>query len=145
MAAYLASLSEAPSATPKSAAETVAISDAEAIAAAAREPIGARVFEGACAACHGPDSRIASLALNTNLHAPTANNLIKAIRHGVPAPAGTRNESMAMPGFAGVLDETTMAALIRYLRARFAPGKAPWSGIDVIPGSGGQYWALSQF
>ncbi len=129
MATYLAGLSGAPAVAPRSAAAAIAAADAAATAAAVREPLGARIFEGACAACHGPGSRVIPLALNTSLHAPAPDNLIQAIRQGVPAPVGVREESMAMPGFGGVLDENSTAALVRYLRARFAPDQAPWAGV----------------
>jgi len=129
MATYLASFNEttSPAATPEA---VVAASDQAASKASLREPVGARIFDGACAACHGADSRIASLALNTNLHAATPNNVIAAIHQGIPLPVGTRDETMAMPAFAGSLDGKSTAALVRYLRARFAPDKAPWPNVD---------------
>ncbi|MET0443076.1 MAG: c-type cytochrome, partial [Pseudorhodoplanes sp.] len=130
MATYLASFNEttAASATPEA---VIAASEKAAPNAGLREPVGARIFDGACAACHGSDSRIASLALNTNLHATTPNNVIAAIHQGIPLPVGTPDETMAMPAFAGSLDGQSTAALVRYLRARFAPDKAPWQNVDT--------------
>lgn len=129
MATYLASFNET-SATAKSPEAVIAASDKAALNASLLEPVGARVFEGACAACHGGDSRIASLALNTNLHAASPANVISAIHQGIPLPVGTRDETMAMPAFAGSLHSDTTAALVRYLRARFAPDKAPWQHVE---------------
>ncbi|WP_398478328.1 molybdopterin cofactor-binding domain-containing protein [Tardiphaga sp.] len=135
MATYLASFNEttAASATPEA---VIAASEKAAPNAGLREPVGARIFDGACAACHGSDSRIASLALNTNLHATTPNNVISAIHQGIPLPVGTPDETMAMPAFAGSLDGQSTAALVRYLRARFAPDKAPWQNVDTAVAAG---------
>ena len=130
MATYLASLSGTAPVATRNAAATVAAADVAASTAAVREPIGARIFDGACAACHGPNGRVISLALNTNLHASSPNNLIEAIRHGFPAPVGTREESMAMPSFSEVLEESAIAALVRYLRARFAPEQPSWTDVN---------------
>ncbi|MET0904602.1 MAG: molybdopterin cofactor-binding domain-containing protein [Tardiphaga sp.] len=128
MATYLASFNSASSPTPSPQA-VIAASDSAAPSASVLEPVGARVFDGACAACHGSDSRIASLALNTNLHAATPTNTISAIHQGISMPVGTRDETMAMPAFAGSLDDDATAALVRYLRARFAPGKPAWPNV----------------
>jgi nicotinate dehydrogenase subunit B len=128
MAAYLASKTKTEGMTIDP-APIIAASDAAAVAARLREPVGARIFEGACAACHGADSRIASLALNSNLHAETPTNVIEAIRHGIPMPVGERDESMAMPGFGEALHDDATAELVRFLRARFAPEKAPWGDV----------------
>jgi nicotinate dehydrogenase subunit B len=127
MATYLASMNDATASDP---ATVIAASDAAAAQASLREPVGARIFEGACAACHGADSRIASLALNSNLHAATPVNVIEAIRHGIAMPVGQRDETMAMPGFADALHDDAIADLVRYLRARFAPEKAPWGDVE---------------
>jgi nicotinate dehydrogenase subunit B len=129
MATYLASFNEATSATASP--ETItASSEKAALSASLLEPVGARIFDGACAACHGSDSRIASLALNTNMHAATPTNVIGTIHQGILLPVGTRNETMAMPSFARLLYNDAIAALVRYIRARFAPDKAPWQGFE---------------
>ncbi|MFD2238031.1 molybdopterin cofactor-binding domain-containing protein [Aureimonas populi] len=123
MATYLASLGEGAG---RAAPDVIAASQAAAGPAALAEPVGARIFDGACASCHEGDAAIASLALNTNLHADSPNNLMRAIREGVPLPAGITEETMAMPAFAGVLDEPSIEALARYLRARYAPERPAW-------------------
>ncbi|RIX98495.1 aldehyde dehydrogenase [Aureimonas flava] len=116
-------------------------SRAAAPAAMAAAPVGGRAFEGACAACHGDAGRSTSLALNTGLHAERPDNVIQAILGGVEAPAsrpaaahaaadGPADEVSAMPAFGATLDDRTIAELLRYLRARFAPDKPAWSGLD---------------
>ncbi|MCX7322398.1 MAG: molybdopterin-dependent oxidoreductase [Hyphomicrobiales bacterium] len=129
MATYLASFNTAASTTTSPQA-VIAASDSSASGANMLEPVGARIFDGACATCHGSDSRIASLALNTNLHAARPTNVISAIYQGIPMPVGTRDDVTAMPAFAGSLDDDATAALVRYLRARFAPDKPAWSNVN---------------
>ncbi|TQX82722.1 MULTISPECIES: hypothetical protein, partial [unclassified Rhizobium] len=75
-----------------------------------------------------------SLALNSNLHADTPNNVIQAILGGVEAPAilaattgREAPEVMSMPSFRNTLDESQLKALTTYLRARFAPDKPAWN------------------
>jgi nicotinate dehydrogenase subunit B len=129
MATYLASFNAAATTTTSPHA-VIAASDSAASGANMLEPVGARIFDGACATCHGSDSRIASLALNTNLHAATPTNVISAIHQGIPMPVGTRDDITAMPAFAGSLDDDATAALVRYLRARFAPDKPAWPNVN---------------
>jgi nicotinate dehydrogenase subunit B len=89
---------------------------------------GARLFEGACAACHEPGSGAPaarpSLALNTNLHSADPNNVRRAILEGVNAPA--LGHLGAMPAFGGSFDARQIQALLAYLRARFASDKPAW-------------------
>jgi len=95
------------------------------------------MFAGACETCHLEASSIASLALNTNLHAEAPDNLLHAILEGVAAPAMSplRRDVgdfgvMAMPSFDKALDDRDLVDLIGYLRARFAPGKPAWDAIQ---------------
>jgi nicotinate dehydrogenase subunit B len=93
---------------------------------------GARLFEGACAACHDPLAYGVlgvrpSLALNTNLHSPNPNNLLRAVLEGVDVPA--MGPLGAMPSFRNSLDDTQLDQLLRYLRAQFAPDKPAWKDI----------------
>jgi nicotinate dehydrogenase subunit B len=94
-------------------------------------PAGARLFDGACASCHEGEGGIASLALNSNLHGPAPDNAIQAILRGIHSPAALRGagEEMAMPGFAAAFGDGEVADLLAYMRARFAPGAAPWRGV----------------
>ncbi|KQT55211.1 MULTISPECIES: molybdopterin cofactor-binding domain-containing protein [unclassified Aureimonas] len=137
MATYLGSLTAKPAPSADSATVIIA-ADATASSAAAAEPIGARIFEGACASCHGDDSELTPLALNTALHAAEPTNTIQAIRLGIPVPFGLDAQAMAMPAFAGTLDDASTASLVRYLRARFAPDKAPWTAVSTAVSTGGR-------
>ena len=95
---------------------------------------GESLFEGACAVCHdareGPPlfgSR-PSLALNTNLHSDHPDNVIQVLMHGIADP--TQLGLGDMPGFKDSLNNQQMKDLLEYMRARFAPEKAPWQGLD---------------
>ena len=115
MATYLASLAGA------------APADAEAVAARAQaradavpvgvEPAGARLYEGACAVCHDADAPAGfgarpALALNTNVHARTPDNLIRVVLNdGIATPAHA--DLGAMPGFAGGCDPGGGSAALR--------------------------------
>lgn len=104
--------------------------------AALAEPSGGRLFEGACSACHADGTPLASLALNTNLHSDRPDNLLQTILNGAEAPAALAGnataeqmEVMSMPAFRQSFSDRQIADLAAYLRARFAPGKAPWGGL----------------
>ncbi len=134
MAVYLASLNpDAPSheAQQALAARLEAITSVKPRDASVQ---GARIYDGACAVCHEPGgpqwfgSR-PSLALNSNLHGASPDNLARVIVDGITDPVN--GELGAMPGFAQSLDDRQMTELIRYLRARFAPDKPAWDGIDT--------------
>lgn len=125
MAVYLASLGsdvggdavEAPAATP------APVSSAN----------GERIFNGACQACHsdgeGPTlfGVSPSMAVNSNVHSDSPDNLARVILHGIQNPA-TRDLGY-MPAFRDSLSDRQIADLMAYLRGRFAPDKAAW--IDV--------------
>ncbi|WP_188851528.1 molybdopterin cofactor-binding domain-containing protein [Aureimonas glaciei] len=140
MATYLASppgsLPEA--ATP--AARQSAFEDAGATAArlvAASEAgarpatsAGARLFDGACAACHRPEAKGVllnagtALALSTKVHADRPDNFLHTVLGGIAAP---RDGSHAgMPGLAGNLSDGQIADLAAYVRGRFALGRPAW-------------------
>ncbi|CAN7720008.1 molybdopterin cofactor-binding domain-containing protein [Rhizobium sp. LjRoot258] len=134
MATYLASLNEAPADTKAQSEAAVAASEAAKASAAHISPKGERLFNGACATCHTGNTILSSLALNSNLHADTPDNLIEAILNGVEAPAilaqttGREGpEVMAMPAFRETLNESQIKDLAAYLRARFAPDKPAWT------------------
>ena len=130
MASYLASLSE-----PLAAAEADELAarieqQTARTANPATSPI-ARLYEGACAACHetgraaplvnaGP-----ALGLSSKLHAASPTNLVNMLLEGGQHGIGS------MPSFATALDDRQLAALAAYLRGRFAPGKPAWEGIDA--------------
>jgi nicotinate dehydrogenase subunit B len=130
MAVYLASLS-----APISPAELQA-RRAELVAstASARHPAtsaAARLYEGACAACHAPEQGALSfnfgppLALNSTVHAERPDNFLRVLLEGIAeTPHGT------MPAFRATLDDAQVADLARYARARFAPGRPAWSDLE---------------
>ncbi|KTR03655.1 aldehyde dehydrogenase [Aureimonas ureilytica] len=130
MATYLAAL-EGPPVTVEAAAtqarEALEAAERASAAAARTAPMGARVFEGACATCHAADKPAISLALNVNLHAAEPGNAIRAVLSGVPAHAGLDAE--AMPAFGAALDDGAIADLMAYLRARFAPDQPAWTDL----------------
>lgn len=138
MATYLAGLSSRPAQAQVDQARDRAIAAAETAKETARLsfPEGARLFEGACSACHEGASPLASLALNSNLHSTRPDNLIQSVLHGVRAPAnlvaehGTNSEVMSMPSFRDSLSDRQIANLANYMRARFAPGEAGWDGLE---------------
>src|SRR6185312_8403847 len=100
----------------------------------ATSPAGQRFYEGACAVCHevgGPPlfgSR-PSLALNSNLHAATPDNLIQVILHGITDPVSS--DLGYMPAFKGSLNPGQVADLVIYLRRQFAPGRPAWNEVET--------------
>ncbi|TQY06558.1 c-type cytochrome, partial [Rhizobium sp. rho-1.1] len=136
MANYLASLNGDgdPARAAAQRQTAIAASDSATRDAALVSPKGERIFNGACATCHAGNTVLSSLALNSNLHADTPNNVIQAILGGVEAPAilaattgREAPEVMSMPSFRNTLDETQLKDLTDYLRARFAPDKPAWN------------------
>ncbi len=97
---------------------------------------GARLYLGACAVCHEVGglplfgSR-PSLALNSNLHGATPDNLIQVILHGIAKPAAS--DLGYMPAFKDHLGDDQLAELVSFLRRQFAPDKPAWTNIrDAI-------------
>jgi nicotinate dehydrogenase subunit B len=141
MAIYLSSLDEdahTPDATAAGAADAAARVEATATAvmAASRGAPGAALFEGACAVCHLGGERAdvfgirPSLALNSNLHSGSPDNLVRVIFDGVSTHAVAQHG--AMPGFREHLDDRQMVDLVRYLRASFASQQAPWTDLEPL-------------
>jgi nicotinate dehydrogenase subunit B len=102
----------------------------EARTAAPRLGAGAGLFAGACAACHAVAAPPLfgvkpSLALNSNVHSAAPDNLINVILQGIAAPADPALGYM--PGFAQSFSDAQVAELADYVRAQFAPDKAPWA------------------
>lgn len=129
MATYLASLSEP---LPAAEAEAVAARIEQQTARAtnpATSPV-ARLYDGACAACHetGRAAPLVNagpmLGLSSKLHAATPANLFNMLLEGGQHGIGS------MPSFATALDDRQLMELATYLRERFAPDKPAWSGIE---------------
>ncbi len=134
MAHYLASFST--QLTPDAEQEMAQILETRAAAAAERtHEAGARLFQGACASCHDPQSGSLatarpSLALNTNLHGAGPNNVIRAVLDGVNIAA--MGPQGAMPSFRSSFDDRQVADLLGYLRARFASDQPAWSALTEV-------------
>jgi nicotinate dehydrogenase subunit B len=135
MAVYLASFNEMAIDKPAQATLAAQLETGTKVAVAASP--GARLYLGACAVCHEVGglplfgSR-PSLALNSNLHSETPDNLIQVILHGVQTPASS--DLGYMPGFKDSLTDEQLAGLVSYLRAQFAPGTPPWTDIHATIG-----------
>jgi nicotinate dehydrogenase subunit B len=136
MASYLASLNGGtePAVAAAQSEAAIAASETAKSTAALLSPKGERIFNGACATCHNGNTILPSLALNSNLHADTLDNILQVILHGVEAPAILAKTSgreapevMSMPAFGDTLNEGQIKDLAAYLRARFAPGKPAWT------------------
>lgn len=132
MATYLASYAGPPLADPETKA-----AELQAKAESALRPLdtlAGKLYEGACAACHseaGPTlfGVRPALALNTNVHAARPDNLIRVILEGIPSPAA--RDLGDMPAFRDSLDDGQVAALVRYIRAKFAPDAPAWQGLEA--------------
>jgi nicotinate dehydrogenase subunit B len=133
MANYLASLNPAgPNANPHALAREY---EQASMSAPAVSSPGARLFDGACAACHhmgsGPQLFGAhpSLALNTNLHSSAPDNLIRVILDGIGSPA--RPELGTMPAYRDSFNDAQVSELVSYLRQQFAGGKPAWQDVEA--------------
>lgn len=93
---------------------------------------GARLYQGACAVCHEVGglplfgSR-PSLALNSNLHSTTSDNLVQVILHGITEPASS--DLGYMPAFKSSMSDAQVEELASFLRQQFAPDKPAWTGV----------------
>jgi nicotinate dehydrogenase subunit B len=137
MAVYLASFS--PNAIDRPAQQALAtqLETATGTRTLAAASAGARLYQGACAVCHEVGGAPLfgsrpSLALNSNLHSASPNNLIQIILHGIAAPASS--ELGYMPAFGGSMTDGQVAQLVAYLRGQFAPGKPAWTGLEAAVG-----------
>lgn len=133
MAVYLASLNPVTATEPDRATAIAALEQAADRSTTVFPANGERIFEGACAVCH--ETRNVApmfgvrppLALNTNLHSDKPDNLIQVILHGIATPAN--GDLGYMPAFNGSLNDTQIADLIAYMRARYAPDKSAWDDV----------------
>jgi len=92
---------------------------------------GASIYAAACASCHESGRPLpyggVNLGLSTAISGPDPRNLANIVLSGVRAVEGER--SPIMPGFAASMNETQIAALLNYLRARFGNQPA-WTGVE---------------
>jgi mono/diheme cytochrome c family protein len=98
------------------------------------ESQGARIFAGSCASCHGWDGngqQVANAALRgaRTVNDPTGTNLVRVIMEGtkVGSPIG----DIAMPGFAGSLSDTEIAAISNYVIGHFSGKTGSVTAADV--------------
>jgi nicotinate dehydrogenase subunit B len=137
MAVYLGSFNEAAPGKPEQEARATLLESLTRTRAASASPVGARLYEGACAICHavgGPPlfgSR-PSLALNSNLHATVPDNLIQVILHGIAAPVSS--DLGYMPAFKDSMTDNQVAELVSHLRQQFAPEKPAWTEVQAAIG-----------
>jgi nicotinate dehydrogenase subunit B len=137
MAVYLSSFTEAALGKPDQEALATLLESQTRTRAAFASPVGARLYEGACAVCHqvgGPPlfgSR-PSLALNSNLHATVPDNLIQVILHGIASPVSS--DLGYMPAFKDSMTDGQLAELVSYLRQQFAPEKPAWTSVQAAIG-----------
>ncbi|TDT90300.1 nicotinate dehydrogenase subunit B [Azorhizobium sp. AG788] len=131
MATYLASFAGPALADP--AARAAELQTQASASLRPLDTLGGKLYEGACAACHAESGPTLfgvrpALALNTNVHAARPDNLIRVILDGIPSPAA--RDLGDMPAFRDSLDDGQVAALVRYIRAKFAPDAKPWEGVE---------------
>ncbi|MDO8979638.1 MAG: molybdopterin-dependent oxidoreductase [Afipia sp.] len=137
MAVYLASFNET-TITP-AAQETLAVrlETTTSVKATSASPLGARIYDGACAVCHQVGGPLLfgskpSLVLNSNLHSTMPDNLIQVILHGIEQPVSS--DLGYMPAFKNSLNDEQVSELVSYLRQQFAPDKAPWTDVAAAIG-----------
>jgi nicotinate dehydrogenase subunit B len=133
MAHYLASFQTTALNTADAETRAKAIAGLTATAPLGAAPLGARLYEGACALCHEANGPVLfgarpALALNSNVHSASPDNLIHVVLNGITEPAHA--ELGAMPGFAGSFSDEQAADLLRYIRLRFAPDQPAWEGLE---------------
>jgi mono/diheme cytochrome c family protein len=116
------------------AAKAIARAKGEAtLAIAADADEGASIYAGACAQCHGeagrhPASPALNLSLSSALRLPQPDNTLRILLGGIhPVDGGA---GPVMPGFANVLADNQLTALLAYLRTSFAQQPA-WTGIEA--------------
>jgi nicotinate dehydrogenase subunit B len=124
MAHYLAALNPAPA----------EVDPAPLVAAAAIAPRqgaseGARLFQGACGACHGGGAQEGpevALALASSVHSDRPDNLLRVVLDGIRPPIPGHGE---MPGFRDSLSDRQIEILLRFMRGNFAPGRPAWGDL----------------
>jgi mono/diheme cytochrome c family protein len=84
---------------------------------------GAKLFADRCAQCHRAGGATVPLALQTSIHAPVPDSVIESIRNGISPPTGALGRSM--PAFGSQVSNADIAALVKFLRARFSK-QPPW-------------------
>ncbi|WFU44467.1 molybdopterin-dependent oxidoreductase [Bradyrhizobium sp. CB82] len=130
MAVYLGSFND--TATNGQAQDALAARLESATQVTIASSTGARLYQGACAVCHEVGGLALfgsrpSLALNSNLHGATPDNLVQVILHGITEPASS--DLGYMPAFKHSMSDAQVEELVTFLRKQFAPDKPAWTGI----------------
>jgi len=89
---------------------------------------GAVLYEGACAGCHNSGTRGVRLENSTAVTDVVSTNMARVIADGVSPAEG--EPSRSMPGFRGALTAAQIAAVARYVRARYSRA-APWADLEA--------------
>lgn len=102
-------------------------------AADARDAVGKRVFEGACASCHawsGAGALVASAQLTGSraVNDPSAANVAQMIINGAGSPGRGRPY---MPAFGSAYSDTEIAATANYVTSRFGSKPSRITADDV--------------
>jgi nicotinate dehydrogenase subunit B len=137
MAVYLASFNARALDRPAEQALALRLETSTATTALAAASAGARLYQGACAVCHEVGGAPLfgsrpSLALNSNLHSATPDNLIQIVLHGISAPVS--GDLGYMPAFKDSMGDGQVAGLVSFLRQQFAPDKPPWTDLEAAVG-----------
>jgi nicotinate dehydrogenase subunit B len=123
MAHYLASLN--PAAAPEALPVAPRVSGTSE---------GARLFQGACGACHGGGAQEGpevALHLNSSVHGARPDNLLRVILDGIQPPMAGHGE---MPGFRESLSHRQVESLAAFIRQHFAPGQPAWADLPAAMG-----------
>lgn len=95
---------------------------------------GAKIFAGACAACHGwsgesPVLSYANFVGGRSINDPTARNVAQAVIWGVKRHSP--NGEVTMPGFGKAYSDDEIAAVVNYVTARFGAAKSNITAEEV--------------
>ena len=111
------------------------VQKAETAQAVPADAQGLRLYQGACMSCHSsdPQGQLAEstfgsrpqLALNTNMHAQSPNNAVRAVLEGIQAPAHA--DLGTMPSFRYALSDAQIAVLLNTMRAQY--GLPEWTDL----------------
>jgi mono/diheme cytochrome c family protein len=98
--------------------------------AAAFDPRGKEIFEGACAGCHGwsgvsPVLKVATLIGARTINDPSAVNVVQVVL------AGAKRSGVYMPGFGAAYSDIEVAAVANYVVARFGARTSDVTASDV--------------
>jgi mono/diheme cytochrome c family protein len=102
---------------------------------AAPNALGKKVFEGACASCHGwtgvsPVTPFATLTGARAVNDPSGTNVVQVVILG--ANRRTPEGAVSMPAFGGTHSDAEIAAVANYVTARFGSKASSVTEADVV-------------